>query len=133
MEFTKSKCNELSKVSIDAITKALEPFGVTVERAGGSYERLQFTMKIRLSCSNDNGDTQAQNDYKTYSKLMTDGQLPIEMLGATFKYHDKFFTVTGYLPNRPKNSIQIENAKGKTFVAPQESVVQAYNHQKVGV
>ena len=108
---------------MDAITKALEPFGVTVARAGGSYEPLQYTMKIRLSCSNDNGETQAQTDYKTYANLF---ELPLEMLGTTFKYNGKFFTVTGLLPNRRKNDIQIENANGKTFIAPHESVVRAY-------
>jgi len=132
MEFTKSKCNEISKISIEAITKALEPFGVTVARAGGTYEPLQYTMKIRLSCSNDDGDTKAQTDYKTYSKLF---DLPLEMLGATFKHNGKFFTVTGLLPNRRKNDIQIENANGKTFIAPHESVVRSYklHTAKVGV
>jgi len=117
---------------MDAITKALEPFGVTVARAGGSYEPLQYTMKIRLSCSNDNGETQAQTDYKTYANLF---ELPLEMLGTTFKYNGKFFTVTGLLPNRRKNDIQIENANGKTFIAPHESVVRAYkvHTAKVGV
>ena len=132
MEFTKSKCKEISNISIEAITKALEPFGVTVARAGGSYEPLQYTMKIRLSCSNDNGETQAQTDYKTYANLF---ELPLEMLGTTFKYNGKFFTVTGLLPNRRKNDIQIENANGKTFIAPHESVVRAYkvHTAKVGV
>ena len=133
MEFTKSKCNEISQISIDALTQALEQFGVSIERAGGSYEPQQFTMKIRLSCANDNGETQAQTDYKTYAKLF---DLPIDMLGSTFNYNGKFFTVTGLLPNRRKNDIQIENAKGKTYVAPHESVVRAYNRhmdKKVGV
>ena len=123
MEFTKATCKEISKVSIDAITKALEPLGITVERAGGSYDTLQYTMKLRLSCSNDNGETQAQTDYKKYAKFY---DLPIEMLKSTFKYNGKFFTVTGLLPNRPKNDIQIENANGKTFIAPHGSVVRAY-------
>ena len=132
MEFTKSKCNEISKISIEAITKALEPFGVTVERAGGKYEPLEYTMKIRLSCSNGDGDTKAQTDYKTYANLF---ELPLEMLGTTFKYNGKFFTVTGLLPNRRKNDIQIENANGKTFIAPHASVVRAYklHTAKVGV
>ena len=132
MEFTKSKCNEISKISIEAITKALEPFGVTVERAGGKYEPLEYTMKIRLSCSNGDGATKAQTDYKTYANLF---ELPLEMLGTTFKYNGKFFTVTGLLPNRRKNDIQIENANGKTFIAPHESVVRAYkvHTAKVGV
>lgn len=123
MEFTKSKRDEISKISIDALTKVLEPLGIKVERAGGSYDTLEYTMKIRLSCSNVDGDTQAQNNYKTYATFY---DLPLEMLGTTFKLNGRFFTVTGFLPNRPKNNIQIENAKGKKFIAPHETVVRAY-------
>jgi len=32
----------------------------------------------------------------------------------------------GLLPNRRKNDIQIENSKGKVFIAPHEDVVKAF-------
>ena len=73
--------------------------------------------------SNGDGETQAQTDYKRYANLY---ELPLEMLNSTFTFNRKVFTVTGFLPNRRKNDIQIENANGKTFIAPHESVVRAY-------
>jgi len=125
MEFTGKLAKEVSTIAIDALNKvfAEKGYDITVSNGGGNYAPLQFNMKLTLSVASEDGDSQAQADYKQYADLY---QLPLEMLGATFNYNGKFFTVMGLLPNRRKNDIQIEDAKGKTFVAPHESVIRAY-------
>tara|TARA_R110002020_G_scaffold146184_2_gene320660 strand:+ start:2454 stop:2888 length:435 start_codon:yes stop_codon:yes gene_type:complete len=125
MEFTGKLAKEVSTIAIDTLNKvfAEKGYDITVSNGGGNYAPLQFNMKLTLSVDSADGDSQAQADYKLYADLY---QLPLEMLGATFNYNGKFFTVMGLLPNRRKNDIQIENAKGKTFIAPHESVVRAY-------
>ena len=125
MEFTGKFAKEVSTLAIETLNKVFTDKGydITVTNGGGNYAPLQFTMKLKLALNNGDGETQAQSDYKRYADLY---QLPLEMLGSTFNYNGKFFTVTGLLPNRRKNDIQIENTNGKTFIAPHESVVRAY-------
>ena len=125
MEFTGKFAKEVSTLAIDTLNKvfAEKGYDITVTNGGGNYAPREFKMKLKLALSNEDGETQAQTDYKLYADLY---QLPLEMLGSTFNYNGKFFTVTGLLPNRRKNDIQIENTNGKTFIAPHESVVRAY-------
>jgi hypothetical protein len=125
MEFTGKFAKEVSTLAIDTLNKvfAEKGYDITVTNGGGNYAPLQFTMKLKLATSSGDGKTQAQSDYTQYADIYN---LPLEMLGSTFKYNGKFFTVVGLLPNRRKNDIQIENANGKTFIAPHESVVSAY-------
>jgi len=125
MEFTGKFAKEVSTLAIDTLNRvfAEKGYDITVTNGGGNYAPREFKMKLKLALSNEDGETQAQTDYKLYADLY---QLPLEMLGSTFNYNGKFFTVTGLLPNRRKNDIQIENTNGKTFIAPHESVVRAY-------
>jgi len=136
MEFTGKFAKEVSTLSIETLNKVFadKGYNITVTNGGGKYAPLQFTMKLKLSVSSEDGETQAQSDYKLYANLY---ELPMEMLGSTFTFNRKVFTVTGFLPNRRKNNIQIENANGNTMIAPHESVIRAYNRHvdgfKVGV
>ena len=125
MEFTVKFAKEVSTLAIDTLNRvfAEKGYDITVTNGGGNYAPREFKMKLKLALSNEDGETQAQSDYKRYADLY---QLPLEMLGSTFNYNGKFFTVTGLLPNRRKNDIQIENSNGKTFIAPHESVIRAY-------
>jgi hypothetical protein len=125
MEFTGKFAKEVSTLVIDTLNKvfAEKGYDITVTNGGGNYAPLEFKLKLKLALSNADGTTQAHSDYTRYADIYN---LPLEMLGSTFKYNGKFFTVTGLLPNRRKNDIQIENANGKTFIAPHESVIRAY-------
>ena len=130
MEFTGKYAKELATIAVQTLNEKFAELGydVTVSNGGGKYEPQEFAMKVIGGMKNENGDTQAQVDYKLYAKLYS---LPLEMLGASFKYNGKVFTVTGLLPNRRKNDIQIVDAKGKTFIATHESVVRAYEADKL--
>ena len=130
MEFTGKYAKELATIAVQTLNEKFAELGydVTVSNGGGKYEPQEFAMKLIVGMKNENGDTQAQVDYKQYAKLYN---LPLDMLGASFNYNGKFFTVTGLLPNRRKNDIQIVDAKGKTFIAPHTSVVRAYEADKL--
>ena len=130
MEFTGKYAKELATIAVQTLNEKFAELGydVTVSNGGGKYEPQEFAMKLIVGMKTENGDTQAQVDYKQYAKLYN---LPLEMLGASFNYNGKFFTVTGLLPNRRKNDIQIMDAKGKTFIAPHTSVVRAYEADKL--
>ena len=129
MEFTGKFAKEVSTLAIETLNKVFADKGydITVTNGGGNYAPLEFKMKLNLALSNGNGETQAQFDYKQYAKLY---DLPLEMLGASVKFNGKVFTVTGFLPNRPKRNIQIEDTKGHTFIAPHTQVIRAYNSQQ---
>ena len=130
MEFTGKFAKELATIAVQTLNEKYAELGydVTVSNGGGKYEPQEFAMKLRVATKTEDGETQAQVDYKQYAKLYN---LPLEMLGASFNYNGKFFTVTGLLPNRRKNDIQIEDAKGKVFIAPHTSVVRAYEADKL--
>ena len=130
MEFTGKYAKELATIAVQTLNEKFAELGydVTVSNGGGKYEPQEFAMKLIVGMKTENGATQAQVDYKQYAKLYN---LPLDMLGASFNYNGKFFTVTGLLPNRRKNDIQIVDAKGKTFIAPHTSVVRAYEADKL--
>ena len=133
MEFTKTLVKELAQVAEDAVADKLKELGgfhgveIEVHKAGGSYGESEYTAKLKFTISG--GETQAEKDYKSWSELYgsTPEELPLEMLGATFRYGPKTITVKGFLPGRSKNPISFQDAKtGKAFVVPLEGVVQEY-------
>ena len=136
MEFTGKFAKEVSTLAIETLNKIFvdKGYDITVTNGGGNYAPLEFKLKLKLALNNGDGETQAQTDYKLYANLY---ELPLEMLNSTFTFNRKVFTVTGFLPNRRNNNIQIENANGNTMIAPHESVIRAYNRHvdgfKVGV
>ena len=139
MEFTKTLVKELAQIAEDAVADKLKELGgfhgveIEVHKAGGSYSESEYTAKLKFTISG--GETQAEKDYKTFSKLYegTPEELPLEMLGATFSYGPKTITVKGFLSNRSKNPISFQDSTtGKNFVAPLGGVVLAYRrHQAV--
>ena len=133
MEFTKTLVKELAQIAEDAVADKLKELGgfhgveIVVRKAGGSYAESEYTAKLKFTVIG--GETQAEKDYKRWVELYegTGTDLPLEMLGATFRYGPKTITVDGFLPNRSKNPIAFKDAKtGKPFVAPLEGVVLAY-------
>ena len=129
MEFTGKLAKELATIAVQTLNEKFAELGydVTVTNGGGKYEPQEFAMKLLVATTSENGETKAQVDYKYYAKLY---DLPLDMLGASVKFNGKIFTVTGFLPNRPKRNIQIEDTKGHTFIAPHTQVVRAYNLQQ---
>ena len=129
MEFTGKYAKELATIAVQTLNEKFAELGydVTVTNGGGKYEPQEFAMKLLVATTSEDGETKAQVDYKQYAKLY---DLPLEMLGASVKFNGKVFTVTGFLPNRPKRNIQIEDTKGHTFIAPHTQVIRAYNSQQ---
>ena len=115
---------ELRLFFIKTDTKLKYP-EVTMTQKRGTYSPTEFTMKIVFNTNDVDGNNTGEADYKLYGKLYG---LPEEMLGKTFPFGSKgkIFTVTGFLPNRPKRNIQITDTNGKEFIAPHTQVIRAY-------
>ena len=130
MEFNKKVCNQISQEVEEAIVELFKDKypDLEIKRGGGSYGPQEYTLKIKFSCENINGETKMETDYNKYMRFL---DMPEDMLNSTFKYNGKMFTVAGFLPNRRKNDILIRDANGKDFIAPHEGVVRAYNQTKV--
>ena len=130
MEFTKDIAREV-RTSIEALVQEFLEANypdIKITKSTAGYDSAKLDVKLQLF-SAVNGDTEAEADYKRYADLY---ELPLEMLGSTFNFNGKIFTVTGLLPNRRKNDMQIKNANGKTFIAPHAGVVRAYNRHVDG-
>ena len=134
MEFNKTTCREVSNITKETLNDALKHLGVTVQQCSGKYSPLEFTMKVVLESTTEDGETQAMRDYRTYAKMY---DLPEDMLGARFSYGGKLIEIVGFLPTRPKNDIEFKNVStGKCYIAPHATVKRAYElamKQKVAV
>ena len=133
MEFNKKVCNQISQEVEEAIAELFKDKypDIEIKRGGGSYGPQEYTLKIKFSCENVNGETKMETDYKKYLGFL---DMPEDRLNSTFVYNGKMLTVAGFLPNRRKNDILIRDAKGKDFIAPHEGVVRAYKQANlVGV
>ena len=128
MNFSKEYCRELSQQVEEFLQEKFKDEGITVTRKGGTFSPYTYTLKIEFGVTSEEGETQAEVDYRTYQSLY---RLPEEMLNAEVSYGTKVFKVTGFLPNCRKNNLQLSDVKtGKTFVAPHTQVVQSYKYSK---
>lgn len=125
MKFTKTNATKLATIATKTLNEKFSELGydVTVHDRGGRFEDYEFTMKIVVSSESEGGEAKEQIDYKKYASIFA---LPMEMLGANIHFNGRPFTVVGFLPSRRKNNIQIKNPSGKTFIAPHEQVIRAY-------
>ena len=126
MEFNKTTCREVSNITKETLNDALRHLGVTVQQCNGKYSPLEFTMKVVLEATTEDGETQMMRDYRSYAKMF---DLPENMLGSRFLYGGKLIEIVGFLPTRPKNDIEFKNiSTGKCFIAPHDSIKRAYNN-----
>ena len=124
MEFNKTTCKEVSNITKETLADALKHLGVTVQQCSGRYSPLEFTMKVVLATTTEDGETQVMKDYRTYATMY---DLPQDMLGSRFLYGGKLIEVVGFLPTRPKNDIEFKNiSTGKCYIAPHATVKRAY-------
>jgi hypothetical protein len=123
MGFDKQVCKELGVQVQEILKEAFKDSEFDVTSAGGRFEDLEFTMKIKFTFAN--GETKAHRDYREHAALSYTS-FPPDMLDATFDYgRNGDVTVVGWLPNRPKMDILIR-AEGKEKIAPSAQVIRAY-------
>ena len=127
MGFDKKVCKELGVKVQEALNEAFKDSGFDVALAGGKFEDLEFTMRVKFTLTD--GETKAHKDYRDFAALPYTS-LPPDMLDATFDYgRIGDVTVIGWLPNRPKMDILLRDSKGKDKVAPSESIIRAYERK----
>ena len=69
MEFNKTTCREVSNITKETLNDALKHLGVTVQQCSGKYSPLEFTMKVVLATTTEDGETQIMKDYRTYATM----------------------------------------------------------------
>jgi len=126
MGFDKKICKELGVKVQEALNEAFKDSGFDVALAGGKFEELEFTMRVKFTLTD--GETKAHRDYREFAGY--EGSFPPDMLDATFEYGNSGeITVIGWLPNRPKMDILFRNSQGIERVAPSQSIIQAYERK----
>ena len=125
MGFDKKICKELGVKVQEALNEVFKDSGFDVALAGGKFEDLEFTMRVKFTLAD--GETKAHRDYREFAGYEV--SFPPDMLDATFEYGNSGeITVIGWLPNRPKMDI-LFRVNGKEKIAPSEQVIEAYERK----
>ena len=125
--FDKKVCKELGAKVQAALDEAFKDSGFDVALAGGRFEDLEFTMRVKFTITDS--ETKAHRDYREYAARPYTS-FPPDMLDASFPYGraGDEVTVLGWLPNRPKMDILL-HVKGKQRIAPSADVIRAYERK----
>jgi len=124
--FTREKLKEVAKLVEDTVADVLKDQGITVRAAGGTFSELEYTMKLKLSTTNQNGEDQYVADFKRFGKTYG---LKEEMLNSVVELgRGKFMKITGLDIGRRKNVIHVEDVKtGKKFLTDVDTINRAYD------
>ena len=127
MGFDKKICKELGATVQEVLNEAFKDSGFDVALAGGQFEDLEATMRLKFTITD--GETKAHADYRQFAALGYTS-FPPDMLDATFDYGNLGdITVIGWLPNRPKMDILFRNSRGQERVAPSQGIILAYERK----
>jgi len=124
-KFEKENVRALSTEATEAVKKALAKYGITVKYGGGKYGEQEFNLKLTLQCESDDGETQSMKDYRRYAEAR---DLPIQMLGASLTINGDTYQVTGFLPKRRKNNIELMRmSDNRKQICPSDYAIQIFN------
>lgn len=99
--------NEINKELLEAAKVIAVKYGMNVSNKGGSYSDSDYTLKI---CFDIPEVTQLKNE-----SLAPMLELPMDIIGQSFHYKTKIFTVESLNPSRPKNAVSLKDQNGKGF------------------
>ena len=124
--FTREKIKEVAKLVEETVSEVLKDQGIEVRSAGGTYSELEYTMKLKLSTTNDNGEDQYATDFRRFGKTYG---LKEEMLNSVVELgRGKFMKITGLDMGRRKNVVHLEAVKtGKKFLTDVDTANRAYD------
>ena len=124
-QFTGDNVRALSTEATEAIKKALGKYGIIVKYGGGRYGELEFNIKFKLQCESSDGETQAMKDCRRYAEAR---DLPIQMLGASLNIDGETYQVTGFLPKRRKNNLELVRLRDeRKQVCPADYAIRIFN------
>ena len=120
--FNSKTLRDIQNDIVDAISEVESKHGITITPHGGTQGNLDAILKFKLSATNEHGENQGALDFKRHANLY--GMKP-EWLGEEIRHGGKAYTITGFLPNRRKNVVEITNPKDKVYVISAEAIVNA--------
>ena len=120
--FNPKTLRDIQNDIVDAISEVESKHGITITPHGGTQGNLDAILKFKLSATNEDGENQGALDFKRHANLY--GMKP-EWLGEEIRHGGKAYTITGFLPNRRKNVVEITNPKDKVYVISAEAIVNA--------
>ena len=120
--FNSKTLRDIQNDIVDAISEVESKHGITITPHGGTQGNLDAILKFKLSATNEDGENQGALDFKRHANLY--GMKP-EWLGEEIRHGGKAYTITGFLPNRRKNVVEITNPKDKVYVISAEAIVNA--------
>jgi hypothetical protein len=126
MKFDKSSVSIIHEEAVKILQQRLAECGITVEAAGGKYDDHEYTMKLKLSTTNESGQSQAAVDFTRYARRYG---LDADQLGSVFTHKGMKYRITGLKPSRRVYPIETKCIRGmdtgKTWFFPEDTVKQA--------
>jgi len=117
----RAACRTISDTALKALQAVAAQHGLTVKAAGGRYEDTRYTARFAFTVNDAQVlETSAKEKWDKWCELL--GLKP-EDFGKTFTVKGKTYRITGLLPNRDKNSIQLDCA-GQAKVCSAASIKQ---------
>lgn len=118
--FTPAECRRVAKVMEDALVGPLAELGLTVEFAGGKYDRTgSYTPKVTVRA---NGS--AEREFASVASLVG---LEAEDFGREFTVRGETYRVTGVNLKAPKFPVLAERVSdGRGFKFPEPTVRVAF-------
>jgi hypothetical protein len=109
MKFDKFNVDIIHKEAARVLQERLAECGITVVAAGGKYDDHEYTMKFKLSTTNESGQSQAAVDFTRYAHQYL---LQADQLGSVFTHKGMKYRITGLKPNRRTYPIQTKCIRG---------------------
>ena len=131
MKFDKFNVDIIHKEAARLLQERLAECGIIVVAAGGKYDDHEYTMKFKLSTTNENGQSQAAVDFTRYAKRYG---LHADQLGSVFTTKGNTYRITGLAMSRRVYPIEAKCIRGtntgKTWFFTQDTVQQALDRQR---
>ena len=108
--------NALTHELEEAAKAIAAKYGMETNYKSSSYGPAVFSMKIEFLAP---GWTNAG-----FAPVLG---LPADIIGKTFRYKTKIFTVKSLNPSKPKNAVTVEDQNGKGFVCSPDQLKQFMN------
>ena len=109
MKFDKLSVSIIHDEAVKILQERLAECGITVEAAGGKYDDHEYTMKLKLSTTNESGQSQAAIDFTRYAHQYL---LQADQLGSVFTHKGMKYRITGLKPNRRTYPIETKCIRG---------------------